>query len=89
MLYSEKCQVARELFSCVNEDVLTRTVIERLVGSIPVDDLKKIFKVVIIDPETEENLNIVKFRGPTEAYRNFLVSLANDQCLQIEASINI
>jgi hypothetical protein len=54
MEYKSEIEVTREFSKNISDDSILYDLFHKIIDDIPVEDLKKVFNVEIIDPESDE-----------------------------------
>lgn len=84
--------VTKDLFknSEIDEEWVYRTVAKKLIGDLPINDLKKLINFTKIDPESEEwSINGDIWHCLSDRDRRRIIELRQEGCIVYEGSIEI
>lgn len=84
--------VTKDLFknSEIDEEWVCRTVAKKLIGDLPINDLKKLINFTKIDPESEEwSINGDIWHCLSDRDRRRIIELRQKECIVYEGSIEI
>lgn len=84
--------VTKDLFknSEIDEEWVYRTVAKKLIGDLPINDLKKLINFTKIDPESEEwSINGDIWHCLSDRDRRRIIELRQKECIVYEGSIEI
>jgi hypothetical protein len=87
MKYTNISQVSKYLTN-VPEDYIIRSMIHRMMNDIPLEELKKLFEITILDPDDKEFWNIV-FQNDDKYTLDKLRELRDINCSEYKAVIDI
>lgn len=90
-IYVTEKLVTREVVenSHISEEVIKRTLIAKLLESIPLEKLEYLFSVEKTDPQTEKSAAILANPREEEFVKKFLLLLKEDNCILYRAEITL